>query len=82
MPSPFPGMNPYLENPELWPDVHHELIGQIRTALSSALRPHYMARVELRVYIADEDETNRSFRIPDVRIERTAKRKNAKKRRN
>jgi hypothetical protein len=79
MPSPFPGMNPYLENPELWLDVHHELISQIRTALSPALRPRYMARVELRVYIADEDETNQSFRIPDVRIERTAKRKSAKK---
>ncbi|MGL5058451.1 MAG: DUF4058 family protein [Microcoleus sp.] len=23
MPSPFPGMNPYLENPEFWPEVHH-----------------------------------------------------------
>ncbi len=24
--SPFPGMNPYLENPEIWPEVHHLLI--------------------------------------------------------
>ncbi|MFN0055331.1 MAG: DUF4058 family protein [Planctomycetales bacterium] len=23
MPSPFPGMDPYLEDPGLWPDVHH-----------------------------------------------------------
>ncbi|WP_256529506.1 DUF4058 family protein [Limnofasciculus baicalensis] len=22
MPSPFPGMNPYLEHPDLWPGVH------------------------------------------------------------
>lgn len=78
MPSRFPGMDPYLENPELWPDVHHELIGQIRTALTPALRPRYMARIEQRIYIADEDETSRTVRIPDVRIEKTAKRKNGK----
>ena len=22
MPSPFPGMDPYLEDPDFWPDVH------------------------------------------------------------
>ncbi|MGC1308231.1 MAG: DUF4058 family protein [Phormidesmis sp.] len=26
MSSPFPGMNPYLENPELWPEVHSRQI--------------------------------------------------------
>nr|WP_315787427.1 DUF4058 family protein [Fischerella sp. JS2] len=26
MPSPFPGMNPYLEHPELFPGLHHWLI--------------------------------------------------------
>jgi hypothetical protein len=26
MPSPFPGMDPYLENPEFWPGVHNRLI--------------------------------------------------------
>ncbi|MEQ8961940.1 MAG: DUF4058 family protein, partial [Coleofasciculus sp. C2-GNP5-27] len=35
MPSPFPGMNPYLENPELWPEVHHWLI----TAIAESLNP-------------------------------------------
>lgn len=29
MVSPFPGMNPYLENPELWSEVHHRLITAI-----------------------------------------------------
>ena len=22
MPSPFPGMDPYLESPDIWPDFH------------------------------------------------------------
>ena len=35
MPSPFPGMDPYLETPLLWGDVHHELISQIRRAAVS-----------------------------------------------
>jgi hypothetical protein len=48
MPSPFPGMDPYLESPTLWPDVHHELISGIRAALIGTLRPRYVARVELR----------------------------------
>jgi hypothetical protein len=56
-------MDPYLESPDLWPDVHHGLIGQIQKALNPALRPRYVARVELRVYISDDDE------IEETRIE-------------
>lgn len=26
MPGPFPGMDPYLEKPELWPDFHQNLV--------------------------------------------------------
>jgi hypothetical protein len=29
MPSPFPGMDPYLEHPGMWPEVHHRLISAI-----------------------------------------------------
>jgi len=46
-------MDPYLESPALWPDVHHGLISHIQKALNPALRPRYVARVELRVYISD-----------------------------
>ncbi|HBE21084.1 MAG TPA: hypothetical protein DDW51_26675, partial [Cyanobacteria bacterium UBA11367] len=30
MPSPFPGMNPYLENPLFWSEVHHRFITAVR----------------------------------------------------
>jgi hypothetical protein len=76
MPSPFPGMDPYLEDPELWGDVHHELIGQIRAALNPQLRPKYVARVELRVYVEDEADPGRVERVPDIRIETGKKRPN------
>ncbi len=78
MPSPFPGMDPYLETPELWPDVHHELISQIRSFLNPALRPRYVARVELRVYVSDDDDPGREAILPDVRVEKL-KRKGTRK---
>jgi Protein of unknown function (DUF4058) len=70
MPSPFPGMDPYLENPGLWPDVHHNLISRIQGVLSAQLRPNYLVRVEDRAYIADEaNETfNPQLRIPDIEV--------------
>jgi hypothetical protein len=72
-------MDPYLETPELWSDVHHELISQIRSALNPALRPRYVARVELRVYISDEDDPGREVLVPDVRVETARRRKGPKK---
>ena len=53
MPSPFPGMDPYLEHPALWPDVHHGLIEELRNAMAPRLRPRYRVTVEERVYVTD-----------------------------
>ena len=50
MSSPFPGMNPYLEHPDLWPGVHHWLIIEIARLLSPQLRPKYRVAVEVRMY--------------------------------
>jgi hypothetical protein len=72
-------MDPYLETPDLWPDVHHELISQIRATLNPLLRPHYVARVELRLYVSDEDDPGREAIVPDVRVEKGPRRKGAKK---
>ena len=68
MPSPFPGMDPYLENPSLFPDVHHEFISVMREFLAVQLRPKYHVRVEERVYISDDDDPGRTAIIPDLRI--------------
>jgi Protein of unknown function (DUF4058) len=46
MPSPFPGMDPYLEDPGLWPDVHLNLILGCQALLAAQLRPKYVVRVE------------------------------------
>lgn len=66
-------MDPYLETPDLWPDVHHGLISQVQAALNPNLRPNYVARVELRVYISEEDDPGRAALVPDVRVETAAR---------
>jgi Protein of unknown function (DUF4058) len=55
MPSPFPGMNPYLENPEFWTEVHHLLISVLAETLNPQLLPKYRASVEKRIYQTTED---------------------------
>lgn len=50
MPSLFPGMDPYLENTHLWPQVHHLLISLLLESLVPQLRPKYRAAIEQRVY--------------------------------
>ena len=64
MPSPFPGMNPYLENPDLWSEVHHRLITAIAISIESNLSLQYRVAIEKRTYLDDGEE---SFKvaIPD-----------------
>jgi hypothetical protein len=45
-------MDPYLEHPALWPNVHHRLISGLSDVLVPLLRPRYFVSVELRVYEA------------------------------
>ena len=54
MPSPFPGMDPYLESPAIWPDVHHGLVSETRAALNQKLRPQYVVRIGVRSYAPDD----------------------------
>jgi len=56
MRSPFPGMDPYLEHPALWPDVHNRLIIAIADVLSPILAPRYYVGVESRTYLLKPDD--------------------------
>ncbi len=64
MASPFPGMDPYLEDRALWNDVHHSMITYIRNALQAQVRPRYVVRIEERMYI---EEVQREI-VPDVSV--------------
>ncbi|NCC32945.1 MAG: DUF4058 family protein [Chloroflexia bacterium] len=72
MELPFPGMDPYLEQPGLWPDVHTGLITGMRDTIQAQLNPNYVAVIT--PYIALESieiaPTRRSF-VPDIEIVRT-----------
>jgi len=56
VPSPFPGMDPYLEHPTLWPGVHNGLIAALQLSLAPQLRPHYYVAIEERLYITEPDQ--------------------------
>ena len=56
MPCPFPGMDPYLEHPALWPGVHNGLIAALQLALAPQLRPRYCIAIEERVYVTEPDQ--------------------------
>jgi Protein of unknown function (DUF4058) len=57
MPSPFPGIDPYVENPEFWSEVHNRLIVAIADSLAPQLRPRYRVVIEKRTYLNDDTES-------------------------
>lgn len=65
MPSPFPGMNPYLELPALWHEFHNRLIVALSDALTPYLQPRYYVAVETRTYL-DDDNPELLVGIPDA----------------
>jgi Protein of unknown function (DUF4058) len=67
MPSPLPGMNPFLESSELWSEFHSRMIVAIADALSETLSQDYRVAVEKRVYLSQGEETI-LIGIPDVSI--------------
>ena len=56
MPSPFPGMDPYLEHPALGPGVHTWLIASLADLLRPQVVPRYYVAVEERFYVAEAGE--------------------------
>jgi hypothetical protein len=69
--SPFPGMDPYLEAPSLWPDVYTRLMSIIGEQLTPLLAPKYLAELETQVVI-DHVDDDPLVVLPDVSITRTA----------
>lgn len=65
MPSPFPGMNPYLEQPAFWSEFHSRLIVAIANTIAPRLRPNYYVSVETRTYL-DEPNGELLVGIPDA----------------
>lgn len=69
MPSPFPGMDPYLEG-SLWTSVHSQLAAEIARQLSPLLDPKYVALTTERYVIDTPDDISvtTSDIYPDVAV--------------
>jgi hypothetical protein len=50
MPSPFLGMNPYLEHPDFWFDFHNRAIVALANTLTPKLLPKYRVTTDKRIY--------------------------------
>jgi hypothetical protein len=67
MPSPFPGVDPYIENQE-WQDFHTRFNTVLSELLASRLEPRYVVRVERRVYVEHPTRSEGEVRWADVAV--------------
>ena len=66
MPSPFPGMDPFLEHPGVFPDLHDRLVVNLSDAVQAGLPDPYFAGIGSRIWV----ETSYRYIEPDVRVHR------------
>lgn len=61
MPSPFPGMNPYLEQEDVWHDFHERFMPAAAEMLLPQVRPKYIVKLDEHAYIHElSAETSRA----------------------
>lgn len=70
MPSPFPGMDPFIEACGRWEDFHPQFIGEIHRTLAAALPERYFVSLAVRSYVVLTDTEGKDFKpfLPDVGI--------------
>jgi hypothetical protein len=68
MRSPFPGMDPYLEDPAFWPDFHPTFLVCLREAIADRLPDPYEARLNERVKLIQMSEEMIQLIYPDVGV--------------
>jgi hypothetical protein len=68
MASPFPGMDPYLEDSAFWSDFHSTFVHCWREAIADALPDDYEASIDERVYLVETDPEVRKLIKPDVAV--------------
>lgn len=69
MPSPFPGMDPYLEDLHLWAGFHNALASEISKSLNRDLPAPYWSQMEMRSEIGIGEERPREV-VADVSVHR------------
>jgi len=70
--SPFPGMDPYLEDPAYWQDFHSRFINACSEVLSELLPDAYEARIDERLRLVERTTDRQTTWLPDVAITDTS----------
>lgn len=68
MNTPFPGMDPYLEHPTLWADVHDSLLAAIRDDLVPLVAPTYYVALQRHTYLLLAGGERTYLGKPDVAV--------------
>ena len=71
VPLIFPGMDPYLENPAIFPGIHGPMVTYLRDQIAPRIRPRYAASVGERVYVESASGWQDHAIIPDVWVRHT-----------
>ena len=61
MPSPFPGMNPYIERASVWHDFHESFLPLVREIVTAQVLPRYFVRIDEHMYIHELSAQERRF---------------------
>jgi hypothetical protein len=67
MPAPFPGMNPYLEDPTIWRGFHHGFAEEIRAQLNQTLSFGYYADLEVHRVLPETEQ----HKLRTIQVRRT-----------
>jgi hypothetical protein len=59
VPSPFPGMNPYLEQDDVWQDFHDRFIPALSDAISPQVSPQFVVKIEEHLFIHEPSAAQR-----------------------
>jgi Protein of unknown function (DUF4058) len=70
MPSPFPGIDPYLESQGRWLDFHARFLTYCSDAIAARLPRSYVVQIDERIRLVESSTGEKSLIRPDLMIER------------
>jgi len=69
MQSPFPGMDPYLEQETIWHDFHERFLPAAAAQLSAQVHPRYIVLIDEHVYLNDAvSDESQAIGRPDLSV--------------
>jgi hypothetical protein len=69
MPSPFPGMNPYIEQPAVWEDFHTRFMTAAAEVIGAQVEPRYFVKIEERLFLHEPFSSAReALGRPDLSV--------------